>query len=282
MLKLQKPNYDVGEIIDCCTSNMRDDLWKQHIVDSKTEIIRESRCYEEKAAHGELSMYPQHDKLRSGATKEDMVKMYSQKFAKENQPGRKYYDAIKMSAPSFVCPYCAQRDVETIDHYLSKAKYPVFAVTPINLVPACFGCNRTRGESAFTDRNEEIIHPYYDDFTSEKWIVADMIKGEPIIFKFRVKCPENWDSIKKQRAIKHFKIFKLSSMYSNRAAQEFIAGFKRIKREYLKGGKDLAISSLREFIEDYDEIHLNTWQAAMYQAVIDADWFWTDYLPCRC
>jgi hypothetical protein len=35
---------------------------------------------------------------------------------------------------------------------------------------------------------------------------------------------------------------------------------------------------LREQIEDKEVIRLNTWQAAMYQAIIDSEWFWNKYL----
>ena len=39
------------------------------------------------------------------------------------------------------CPSCGQRDVKTLDHYLSKDDYPELAVFPANLVPCCFECN---------------------------------------------------------------------------------------------------------------------------------------------
>ena len=36
---------------------------------------------------------------------------------------------------------------------------------------------------------------------------------------------------------------------------------------------------VRKAVKGKDMIRLNTWQAAMYQAIIDSEWFWNEYLP---
>lgn len=279
MIKLEKPEFDQGEIIDACIVNVQDELLKQRILASKNEIVEESTNYNQKACDGELSNIAVHSMLRSGATKEDMVKLYDRKFVPKGQGGRKYYDAIKLLSPNLVCPYCAQRDVDTLDHYLPKAKFPTYAITPYNLVPSCMTCNRIKIDDVSQRREEEVIHPYYDNFANEKWIAAQIIEGEPVAFRFMVQCPETWDEQKKLRAKKHFEQFKLDDLYKNKASQEYIGCLNRIKRLYKRGGKELSIEDLREYIEDKDVIHLNTWQAAMYQAIIDNEWFWDTYLP---
>lgn len=279
MIKLEKPVYEQEEIIDDCISNMQEGILKQHILDSKNEIIRESINYDQKACAGELSSIAVHNRLSGGATKDDMIKLYDRKFVPKGEGGRKYYDAIKLLSPNLICPYCAQRDVDTLDHYLPKAKYPTYAVTPYNLVPSCMGCNKVKVDNVYQQREDETIHPYYDDFASEKWIAAQMIEGDPVAFRFVVQCPDTWDSVKKERAQKHFEQFKLNDLYKNKASQEYIGCLNRIKRSYRRGGKKLAIEDLREHIEDKDVIHPNTWQAAMYQAIIDNEWFWNIYLP---
>lgn len=279
MIKLEKPEFSQEDIIRDCISNMEDGILKQRIVDSKDEITRKSIEYDQKACMGELSHISVHNVLSGGATKDDMVKLYERKFVPQGEGGRKYYDAIKLLPPNNRCPYCAQREVSTLDHYLPKAKYPTYAVTPYNLVPSCAICNTDKRDDNFDCREEETIHPYYDDFTSEKWIVANMIKEEPIAFEFMVQCPEDWEDIKKVRAQKHFEKFELNRLYKPYASEEFRACFNRIKRLYKRGGKELAIEDLKEHIEDKEVIRLNTWQAAMYQAIIDSEWFWNVYLP---
>lgn len=81
------------------------------------------------------------------------------------------------------------------------------------------------------------------------------------------------------RASRHFETFKLNELYQSHASEEYIACLNRIKRLYKRGGRELAVADLREQIEDKDMIRLNTWQAAMYQAIIDSEWFWDEYLP---
>nr|WP_289766757.1 hypothetical protein [uncultured Acetatifactor sp.] len=279
MIRLEKPKFNQEEIITDCIANMKEGTLKQHISDSKNEIVRESADYDQKACLGKLSHILAHTKLKSGALKDDMIKLYETKFVPERQGGRKYYDAIKLLSPNNRCPYCAQREVSTLDHYLPKAKYPTYAVTPFNLVPSCRNCNSDKLGSTFNCRIEETIHPYYDDFSKEKWIAAELMEEEPIAFEFSVQCPDNWDNVKKARAKNHFEKFRLNNLYKPYASEEFEACFNRIKRLYKRGGKELAIESLKEDIEDKEVIRLNTWQAAMYQAIIDSDWFWDIYLP---
>lgn len=279
MIKLEKPQFNQEDIITDCISNMRDGLIKQRITNSKNEIVKESADYDQRACAGELSHILVHNMLKSGATKDDMTKLYDKKFVPKGEGGRKYYDAIKLLSPNNRCPYCAQREVSTLDHYLPKAKYPTYAVTPYNLVPSCRDCNADKLDDDFCCREEETIHPYYDDFSNEKWIVAKMIEKDPIAFEFEVKCPSNWDDIKKERAQNHFGKFELNKLYKPHASEEFIGCFNGIKRLYKRGGKELAIETLREQIVDKEVIRLNTWQAAMYQAIIDSEWFWNEYLP---
>lgn len=279
MIKLEKPRLNQRKILTDCILNAREGTFKNSILASIDEVVEKSRIYDEKAMCGSLSDITAHNLLESGATKEDMKKLYETKFVPKHENGRQYYDSIKLLAPNKRCPYCAQRNVSTLDHYLPKSQYPTYAVTAYNLVPSCSDCNTEKQDEVFNNREEEVIHPYYDDFTDEKWIFAEMIEGENIAFEFKVKCPEEWDETKKRRAENHFRKFKLNDLYKPYAAEEYIACFSRIKRAYLSGGRELAIERLKEDIEDKDKIRLNTWQSAMYQAIIDNNWYWDEYLP---
>ena len=73
-------------------------------------------------------------------TTKEMEKLYEQNFV-ASKVGRRIYDSILNSVEDNICPYCSQRLIKTLDHYLPKSIYPYFSVTPINLVPACRDCN---------------------------------------------------------------------------------------------------------------------------------------------
>ncbi|HDR6315494.1 TPA: hypothetical protein QCU53_002225 [Bacillus thuringiensis] len=75
-------------------------------------------------------------------SKTEMLKLYTDKLAKLKQPGRVYYDKLMDSPLNHMCPLCGSRPVDSLDHYLPKEKFPAFAISPINLIPACLGCNK--------------------------------------------------------------------------------------------------------------------------------------------
>lgn len=280
MIKLEKPQFQQENILDDCTENMQsgEGTSKERILSSKSEICKKSQEYDKLAEDGKLSTVTPQGVIAGGATKEDMIKLYNNKFARKGEKGRLYYDKIKLLAPHERCPFCGQRRVQTLDHILPKSKFPLYAVTPFNLVPACSDCNHDKSEDVFTSREEETIHPYYDDFTDATWIKAKLVEEEPITFEFYVVCPELWDEIKFKRAKKHFEKYKLNNLYKSHACEEFDGCFYRIKKLYKRGGKKLAIEHLEESIEEREYIRLNTWQAAMYRAIIESKWFWDKYI----
>lgn len=71
-----------------------------------------------------------------------------------------------------VCPYCNRNFTTTvkihrqkyhrqnqIDHYRSKSKFPWFALTLPNLIPACGNCNQKKG-----DDEQYVLYPYQEEF----------------------------------------------------------------------------------------------------------------------
>ena len=73
-----------------------------------------------------------------------------------------------------VCPYCNRNYTFTVidkkeisrpefDHFYSKNKYPILALSFYNLIPSCHICNSTlKGKEEFTINSH--IHPYIDSF----------------------------------------------------------------------------------------------------------------------
>lgn len=68
----------------------------------------------------------------------------------------------KILALSYWCPYCTIVQVQSLDHYLSKASFPEFSIFPKNLVPACDSCN-TPGKRHKEDGRRVLVHPYFDE-----------------------------------------------------------------------------------------------------------------------
>ncbi len=287
MIKLEKPDFDQGEILDACMSNMRTREGKPRarIEASRDAIIAESDRYDRLAESGKLTRIKRHSLVDGGATKKDMVELYDRKFARSGQGGRIYYDRIRLLAPYDRCPFCGQRDVSTLDHYLAKTEFPSYSVTPYNLIPSCSDCNKEKLTEIFRSREDETIHPYYDDFTDEVWIKARVVEEEPVTFEFYVGKPKKWDLEKYRRAKHHFEVFGLNDLYKPHACERFCEVQPRLRELVKQQGMEAGQEYIRECIKEKRSVRLNTWEAAMYDALLESEWFWGIYLkgksPCK-
>lgn len=72
-----------------------------------------------------------------------------------------------------VCPYCNRIYTVTLtknghksrpqfDHYMSKSKYPYFAVSLLNLIPCCGLCNQAK-----SDKEDQILYPYFEEMGTD-------------------------------------------------------------------------------------------------------------------
>lgn len=280
MKKIKKPENNIVSILDNCTAKMNSPR-KERIEQVKDIIIKGTIKYDELASVGQLYTISEHDNVGSIATKSDMEALYEQKFVPKDEPNREFYDKIKLLAPNGKCPYCQQNIANNLDHFLPKSKYVTFSVTPYNLVPSCSECNTDKSASTFTNYLEQPFHPYYDDFDDCIWLKAKLIENEEISFYFYADPPETVEVSKAKRIRKSFSKegFGLNDIYKVHAAEVYQACFHRIKILFDKGGKDLAVIRLLEYIEDEQSITINSWKAAMYQAMINSDWYWNVYLP---
>lgn len=163
----------------------------------------------------------------------------------------------------------------TLDHYLPKGFYPQLSVVPANLVPSCKDCNTGKNNSIATCAHEQNLHPYFDhnNFISEQWLFAKVIKTVPVTIEFYVVAPIHWDDSSKARVSSHFKNFNLASRYAIEACNE--------------------LSSLRDTLSKYCELlgpmhvkqhlkigaashltqHKNSWQTALFQALSECEWY---------
>lgn len=72
-----------------------------------------------------------------------------------------------------VCPYCnriytvtltekGHRSRPQFDHYMSKSKYPYFAISLLNLIPSCGLCNQAK-----SDKEDHILYPYFEEMGTD-------------------------------------------------------------------------------------------------------------------
>ncbi|WNI16214.1 HNH endonuclease [Actinacidiphila sp. ITFR-21] len=203
------------------------------------------------------------------ADRDELTKNYTQRMARKGTPGKDEYDKIKSATPFGRCPLCGHRDVETIDHQLPKKAYPLLAVVPANLVPACRSCNTVKGESEPKIAEDQTLHPYFDDIGKEQWLFATVHEVAPAFLEFFIVPPPAWDNVLTKRALGHFHKFGLASLYGSQAAQE-MSGLRHILKRKVP-------STVGEYLRDeamgLAEASPNLWRTAMYQALAENSWY---------
>lgn len=194
-------------------------------------------------------------------------------MAKEGAPGRDIYDEIYESAPNGKCPLCAHRPVSSLDHYLPKAHYPALVVTPLNLVPSCGDCNKSKLNAIPLGADEVGFHPYYDNVDGEKWLYAKVVTSTPAAVVFIVQASAAWDNILTERVRNHFRDMGLGALYASEAADEL----SNIRHQFVgfhnAGGMQRVRHELEERAESCAEAQRNGWRTATYQAWAESDWF---------
>ncbi len=230
-------------------------------------------AFETAAINNSLHIIKSSIGVGADVSTDEMVKVYNDKFAKEKQPGRPIYEKLRSASENDLCPLCAQRDVGSLDHYLPKADFPILAITPINLVPACISCNKIKLKISSSKAEEQTLHPYFDDVESELWLKSEVQETLPASFKFFVDPPSHWDAIKKSRVKYHFKLFKLAKLYTSNAAGELGNIRQYLINLHTKAGVDGVQAHLQEQVDSRYADHINSWQTSIYQAMASSSWF---------
>ncbi|WP_327643731.1 hypothetical protein [Micromonospora zamorensis] len=252
---------------------MRVTSLKNKLEKAEGEVIRASANFAAAAQGASVYALNQGDFEVGGVTAAEMVAVYESRMVKGTSPGRFIYDEIMVSSAGGRCPLCGHRDVSTLDHYLPKKLFPALAVTPLNLVPACSECNKTKLHGIALSAGEQTLHPYFDNVESDPWLVAKVIEGEPVVIVFEVDSPDHWDLVLSERVRHHFHAFGLPTLYMSQAVQELNNISHYLKQLFDRGGP----AQVRVYLEDQATsrrvAHVNSWQTALYTALAQNRWF---------
>lgn len=294
MYLLNLPEYKLEDFFDEMLSNRQNNsknnflksrllLIKEHLIEEQVKYINLGLTKKLYEANSQKNITISHEKMTDKLTDEipaeitykEMNKVYTEYMC--NKPGsknigRKVYDEILSNTDYNLCPYCSQRDVSTIDHYLPKSHYPLFSVTPANLIPSCSDCNKDKLDDYNLDEDKMLIHPYFDNLQNVNWLKCSVVKGNPITFSFEVSN-EIEDKVLLSRLKHHFNILNLSKLYSDNAARRFRGLISSLIREYKSNPDDKVLSFINDSIDEYKSENPNSWEANMYIALKESNWF---------
>jgi len=235
------------------------------------DIEREAELYEQNGERAQL--YRMRQLGSTSVTDEQLKNVYTNKFVKKGQPGRVFYDKLMTLPAQGMCPLCGQRVVSTLDHYLPKARFALLVVTPINLVPACSECNKSKLVDVPRRAEEQTLHPYYDDVELDQWLFAKVVRDRPVSLRFFVNPPEEWDDVLSARINQHFDDFKLGALFASHSGSELAVQRMMLAKVSERGGDIRVREQLQDSFESHASVHINSWQTAMYQALVGDDWY---------
>ena len=200
---------------------------------------------------------------------DDMISLYSDKFSKSD-----YYNLLKLNIK--VCPVCGCSIPTTIDHYFPKSEHPLFSVTPVNLVPMCFDCNKNKDTKDPNEKAFPVFNAYYDDIDISNYLIMDFsfLDDGTFVPRFRLEIT-GADNAEEIMIEENFKLFCLKNKYENEAALTFELKKEIFKNIYLNSGAE----ALRNFIAQNDPSNRKyPFITAFYQSLLKNFDLLTGYL----
>ncbi len=278
MRHLSRPMRSAREVFPRCVTGLASAAKRRALAGIKDRIAAAENAYKAFGLFGALHILDKD--LVAAPYKDQLIHLYSGRLSKKGSDVREIYDELISAAPGRICPLCGQRVVHTLDHYLEKAAYPEFAVTPVNLVPCCRDCNSARGAHRPANQNDYTLHPYFDDVEGIGWLHARVMEVDPVVVVYRVETPSGWDPLLSSRLQAHFRALELGDLYAAHAAAE-LAGLRVTLTELFSASGTSGLEShLREQGRSRKAAHSNSWQGALYFALADSQWFCEGGVKC--
>ena len=260
MKNLIIPLKDVDErtIYYSCADRFRDKTALGYIEDVVSSAAEYKRYVPLDIEH-----LPKH-KINSGDEKE-IIKVYTNKFAKKDSIGYKYYEAILTNANG-CCPICGGGKVKNLDHFLPKSVFPLFCVLPANLIPLCRDCNFDKNSTFVSDYYSLPFNPYFDVMQDE-WLECSIVFREDNTFE--IEYCNGYDKSKNEQLWwkyeTHLTVFDLNATFSARACEEI----DNCKYEYKALLQTCGIGEVYDALVEHRnscEINdMNSWKSALYR-----------------
>jgi hypothetical protein len=272
MRSLPEPGISAEMSYNTSISRVRDAGLKQRLESIVGDVVAASDGLATAAATGDVASIAPATAV-GAVTAEELKTVYAQRFAKLRAPGRVFYDQLLTAAPNGKCPLCAHRDVATLDHFLPQAKHPALTVAPVNLVPACFDCNKAKLDLTPASPEAVTLHPYFDSVEADEWLAAEVRQPGPPSVRFWVEPPHQWPVVLAQRVAHHFRVFGLAKLYTSQAAEELVNIRGDLERVLDAEGPPGVTSHLTHMATSRARAHVNSWQTATYRAFARSSWF---------
>jgi hypothetical protein len=271
MRTLPMPPQAATDVLATCVGGVTDPALLQRLQMITPQLVATAANYDQLARIQSLHQVMRVQGVGS-VTRPELEELYTKQMSAANGAARLIYSALRNASPNGKCPLCGIGTVTVLDHHLPKARYPNLSVCPFNLVPACDFCNNAKRARFPTCAEEQTIHPYYDDYTQEQWIFAQLDVAGPPVLVFHVNAPPHWPPVARLRAKRHFDVVKLGVSYTSNANDDLIPLRDHLTWIAATKGSQGVQAYLAEEQTRY-AIRLNSWQHVMFQTLATNSWF---------
>ncbi len=269
MLSIALPEDDAGVVFSACATRTKSVVKRAALLAQRAWVEERAALYIEHAQQNSLHAFAPDDPVDIEAA--ELSGVYGRVLVKGGE--RPTYLRLKGLARYGRCPLCAQRDVKTLDHYLSKDDYPELSVFPANLVPCCFDCNHEKGTYRAQHANQRLFHPYFDDWSEHSLIQASLNIGEGVTVTYSVQHPEGVDLEVVTRARRHFRKLNLGQLYSDNAAVELVDKKLSFQETFDADGPEGLQDEMEREARSRRRRNRNSWQCALYTSLSLSDEF---------
>ncbi|MFD9752476.1 hypothetical protein [[Kitasatospora] papulosa] len=275
----RRPETTVTLALGACCTGMKDGAEEKRLRGRLADMQTAEASYLRHAENGDLHALltepglRRHTDRNPDPDRKALLRIYDQGMVTRRE-GRALYDRIKALAPHGECPLCGIGEVDTLDHYLPKSHFPLCAILPVNLVPACMHCNHDKGSATSGSPGTQPLHPYFDQLGQGRWLVAEILPTIPVTACFAVRARSEWPDVLTARVKYHFTAYDLGDRYALKAGRH-LAGQHRRHRQLLGIEPEVLRETLREEAESWTRTNPNAWETALYFALADSDWYLT-------
>lgn len=282
MKRLPLPGFNATQVVETCVSGITLAERARILREALPFIVYAESVYLKLGSLEGIYLLKAIPNVTSELNTELMGIIYRSHFVPARSPTRPMYEAIRQAPPFGICPLCGQRTVASVDHYLPQSLFPVFNLTPANLIPACSDCNKNKLAKAVRKAEEQTLHPYFDDLGNARWLVALIGETAPPTITFCVRSPQEWDGLLADRVVHHFEVMGLAELYAAQAASELAdISFGLVEVGESAGTEGVYAHLNSEFRTRYAR-DPNSWKTAFYEGLRDSRWFCTaGYLLVR-
>lgn len=270
---LPPPEATAQEVYEECYESYKEQSRRARFNRATSDVLRGAKSFEVAVGKKTVAQLLPSDFESVHVTKDDMAQLYREKLQRKSGSARQRYDAIMSAVPYGRCPYCAQRRVSSLDHYLPKARFPTLAVAPLNLVPSCSDCNRSKGSYSPGPGSPPLLHPYSDDPHGFRWLYAIVTDDSGVRVEYQVRPPAPLSLAMQDSITAHASKLGLPEFYSAHAAQTVNELVPRLEQLYHAKGQQ----GVQGYLQEEATLKLsgapNSWEGALFEALASEDWY---------